>query len=143
MTPNWEWLAQLAVSWALFGLIWMVQLVHYPSFRYVADFTEFHPHHTSSIGALVGPLMVTELALAVWSVVRSGYDWVWIGPLLLVIAIWLLTFLWAVPLHNSLAAHRDARVIESLIQANWPRTVLWTAKAIWVSYLFLTRASAN
>jgi hypothetical protein len=136
-------LAQLAVSWALFGLIWMVQLVHYPSFRYVPDFTEFHPHHTGSIGLLVGPLMVAELALATWFVFRSGFVWVWIGPLLLVGAIWLLTFLWAVPLHNSLANHRDPRTIESLIQANWPRTVLWTIKAVWVSLLFLLRAPAG
>ena len=31
MIAGLEWLLTLATSWALFGLIWIVQLVHYPS----------------------------------------------------------------------------------------------------------------
>ena len=134
------WLANLATGWALFGLIWIVQLVHYPSFRYVPDFTEFHVHHTSSITLVVGPLMVAELATVSWAVYLSGFSWVWVVPWVTVVTIWALTFFWAVPLHESLATHRDDATIEALISANWPRTALWTMKAVWVSVLFLLRA---
>ena len=59
-------LVNLAVSWALVGLIWTIQLVHYPSFSFVAEdhFLEFHRHHTRSITWVVMPLMLVELALA-------------------------------------------------------------------------------
>lgn len=137
MITSLGWLANLATGWAIFGLIWTIQLVHYPSFRYVPDFTDFHAHHTSSITLVVGPLMVAELAAVSWAVYQSGFSWVWVIPFVTVVAIWALTFFWAVPLHESLATNRDDATIEALIAANWPRTLLWTLKAVWVSILFL------
>ena len=135
-----EWLAHLATSWALFGLIWTVQLVHYPTFRYVPDFSEFHQHHTSSIALIVTPLMVAELAIVCWTTYRTGFSWPWLILLVVVLFIWAVTFLQAIPLHNLLASDRQESTIESLIRVNWPRTVLWTLKAGWISWLFVTRA---
>ena len=133
---SWEWLATLATSWALFGLIWTVQLVHYPTFRYVPDFTDFHPHHTSSISLIVAPLMVAELLISAWLAYRQQFSWQWVVPLLLVLTIWGITFLRAIPLHEALGRLREEATIEALISVNWPRTILWTIKAIWVSVLF-------
>ena len=130
-------LFNLFVSYALFGLIWTIQLVHYPSFRYVPEFAEFHVHHTSSITLVVGPLMLLELVVAAYLAYASDWAWPWLVPLLIVLAIWALTFFWAVPLHEKLGHLRDDGVIEQLIVANWPRTVLWTVKAAWVSWLAL------
>ena len=128
-------LGNLSVGWALFGLIWTIQLVHYPAFRYVPDFSEFHGHHTSSITMIVGPLMLAELGLAVLMAYQSNWNWMWIVPLVLVVLIWLNTFFQAIPLHEQLAVTRDDEVIERLISVNWPRTLLWTVKAGWVSWL--------
>lgn len=141
MTPptDLEWLLHLASSWALFGLIWTVQLVHYPSFRYVPDFTEFHPHHTSSITLIVLPLMLLELAVTGWLAYRTQFAWPYLVPLVLVILIWANTFFQAVPLHNALGKLRSDADIESLIRVNWPRTLLWTVKALWISYGWYTR----
>lgn len=133
------WLIQLASTWSLFGLIWVIQLVHYPSFRYVPDFVDFHPHHTTSITYIVGPLMLTELAITTFQAYRSGWDWMWITPLATVVLIWLLTFFIAIPLHESLAIQRTDETIDSLVRANWPRTALWTFKAAWISWLFAGR----
>ncbi|MCP9235947.1 hypothetical protein [Lewinella sp. JB7] len=133
------WLITLATSWFLCGLIWVVQLVHYPAFRFVADFPAFHRHHTASIGVVVGPLMIVELLAASLVVYRSGLAWTWLIPWLAVVAIWGQTFLVAVPLHRSLSGGRDEEAIDKLILANWPRTVLWTFKALWVSGLFVLR----
>lgn len=128
-------LCNLAVSWALFGLIWTIQLVHYPTFRYVPDFTEFHPHHTGSITLIVMPLMLLELGLAFWLAWEAQWSWTYLVPLLMVLLIWGLTFFWAIPLHEGLAKVRDDLKIEELIRANWPRTFLWTAKGIWLLWL--------
>ncbi|MEM7574752.1 MAG: hypothetical protein AAF433_17740 [Bacteroidota bacterium] len=136
-------LFSLAVSWALFGLIWLVQLVHYPSFRYIGDFQAFHGHHTSSISLIVGPLMLAELAISVYLAWSSSFQWQWLLPLLMVLLIWANTFFQAVPLHEKLAQQAvvgaDSTAmqeqIEALIRVNWPRTILWTLKALWLSWL--------
>ena len=130
-------LLNLFATYALFGLIWTIQLVHYPSFRYVPEFTDFHVHHTSSITLVVGPLMVLELAVAAYLAYANDWNWPWLVPLGIVLVIWVLTFFWAVPLHEKLGQLRDDVVIEQLIVANWPRTVLWTLKTVWVSWLAL------
>ena len=127
-------LGNLCVGWALFGLIWTIQLVHYPAFRYVPDFSEFHGHHTANITLIVGPLMVAELGLALLMAYQSSWNWTWLVPLVMVILIWLVTFFQAIPLHESLAVTRDDAVIEKLISVNWLRTLLWTVKAGWVSW---------
>lgn len=129
-------LFHLAVTWALVGLIWTIQLVHYPSFRYVEDFAAFHPHHTASITWVVGPLMLAEMGVAAYAALIADWRWEALLPFLVVILIWGLTFFWAVPLHEKLATQRDARVIEQLIVANWPRTILWTGKGIWLLWFF-------
>jgi hypothetical protein len=131
----WMLYANLAVSWALLALIWLVQLVHYPGFRFVDPelFRAFHAHHTASITWIVMPLMLAELGLAaVWAWQTRGAT-ATLAPLLLVLALWASTFLVQVPLHHQLAAGRDSAVIEALIRTNWWRTVLWTCKAVWIS----------
>ena len=81
--------------------------------------------------------MVAELAISAWMAYQSGVSLAWSVPLLLVLCIWVLTVFRAIPLHDALARERDDAVIEALIRVNWPRTLLWTVKAIWVSFLFL------
>lgn len=125
----------VAVSWALFGLIWTIQLVHYPSFRYISDFSAFHGHHTTSITFVVGPLMLLELLLACYLAWHYQWSWSWLLPLFMVLLIWLLTFFWAVPLHEKLSRAPSELLINQLLLANWPRTVLWTVKAIWITCL--------
>ena len=132
------WLLLLALSWGLVGLIWTIALVHYPAFRYAgAEWEDAHAHHTTWIGVLVGPIMVVELGVAFYVAWRSGYQWQWLVPLGLVVLTWANTFFQAVPLHNQLGLAHDIDVVERLVRVNWVRTVLWTAKAGWVSWLFV------
>ena len=127
-----------AISWGLFVLIWVVQLVHYPSFAYIDEkqFETFHQHHTRSISFIVLPLMLVELGLAGILSVQHNFQWNYLVPLLLVLLLWGSTFLMQVPAHNSLAAGKDLSTIRHLIQTNWIRTILWTLKALWL-WLFL------
>ena len=55
-----------AVTWFLCGLIWTIQLVHYPSFADVGreGFSAFHQAHVQRITALVALPMLFELVTA-------------------------------------------------------------------------------
>ena len=127
-------LANLVLCAVLTGLIWTVQLVHYPGLALVgkAEFARYHAAHTARMGALVGPLMVLELLLAGWlawagrAALPHGAGW-W--SLALVGAVWAVTFFISVPFHNRLAANGyDYVVLDGLVRTNWLRTVAWTLR---------------
>lgn len=113
----------------LVGIIWLVQLVHYPAFRYVdrSERQGFHKMHTTFITPIVAPLMVSELGLTTYAL--------WIEPspsacVLFVIVglIWMSTFLIQVPIHNRLAQEWKKEEVTKLITSNWIRTILWSIK---------------
>ncbi len=120
------------VTCGLVGLIWLVQLVHYPSFRFVApeDFRGFSLFHTTQITWVVAPLMICELLLALRMPFEPSVSaWISWGSLGLLILIWLSTALLQVPLHGMLASGKESQVIERLVVTNWVRTVAWSLKA--------------
>lgn len=121
------------------GVIWLVQLIHYPSFSKInsGSFQQFHSQHTTAMSFIVGPVMVIELLTSVW-LLHDETNLSNLTNVIFVISLWLLTFLVSVPLHNKLALGHDPAVLQSLVQTNWPRTVLWTLRAVWSSYLTLT-----
>ncbi|MFV1883462.1 MAG: hypothetical protein ACMZ7B_03120 [Balneola sp.] len=128
---NLIFLINCSASLFLAGLIWTIQLVHYPSFHFVDEhnFKEFHPFHNRRISLLVIPVMITEL-------LSSGILWWNDGAFslngigfYLVCLIWLSTFLLSVPTHAKLAKGKDDTLIMSLVNTNWVRTILWSVKA--------------
>jgi len=127
----------LIITWTLVGLIWVIQLVHYPTFDFVqgTSFLAFHKHHTASITIIVMPLMLAELAVGFY--LARHFQWFYLLPLLLVLLVWLSTFLLQVPIHNQLGSGKDSILIQKLVKTNWIRTILWTIKAIWISYYFI------
>lgn len=136
---NFIFLLNLSTSLFLAGLIWIIQLVHYPSFHFVneAVFKDFHQFHNRRISLIVIPVMITEL-------LTSGILWLNDGAFslngigfYLVCLIWLSTFLLSVPNHARLSKGKDETVIKSLVNTNWVRTVFWTAKAGLSSYIVL------
>ena len=58
---------QIMVDSGLFILIWLVQLIIYPSFRYTEekDFVGWHARYTWVIGAIVSPLMLVQVGIEV------------------------------------------------------------------------------
>jgi len=126
----------IIISWGAVVLIWLVQLVHYPSFRYIdaQQFTAFHQHHTQSITFIVMPLMLAELGLAIYWVMKNGFNGVAALALVMVVAVWLSTFLIQIPLHHALGSGKNMDFIHQLVKTNWIRTVLWTAKAVLVTW---------
>jgi hypothetical protein len=113
---------ELITSAGLFVLIWIIQILHYPSFLYVdrENFPQFEAFHTSRISMIVIPLMLAEAILAFTE----------IKPLIIIIVvlIWLSTFFIQVPCHNQLQLGFDEATIKRLITTNWIRTFLWSLK---------------
>lgn len=129
-------LANLAVTLCLVGLIWTIQVVHYPLFAEVgaSDFPRYHALHGARITLLVGPLMLAEVALSFGLLTEPGElpAWLpWAGAALVAIA-WISTAFLSVPLHGALGSaspEQRPSLIARLVLTNWPRTLAWTARA--------------
>lgn len=141
-------LAQAAVTWFLVGLIWVIQVVHYPLMAQVsaASFGLYESLHQQRITWVVGPTMLLELVLAVGlTVVRPAYVSAWAvwASAGLVGVVWLSTAFVQVPLHTRLVLGFDSEVIAQLVATNWLRTIAWTLKGLLALYLLQAWAVAG
>jgi len=130
--PAWIEAAQVASTFAMTGVIWLVQLVQYPAFRSVgaAEFAAFHRHHCRAIGYVVGPLMLVEVSTAVLLAWSGQPLWFWRSMLALLVLLWFSTALVQGPLHGRLAQEGPRPdLLDSLVLGNWLRTVLWTVRS--------------
>ena len=119
---------------AMTGLIWFVQVVHYPLFRFAAsgDFPQFADSHQRRTTALVLPLMTIELVTAVVLALRpsAGSGGLALVGLALLGLIWLSTALVQVPLHRKLGRRFDSETARRLVATNWIRTAAWSLRSL-------------
>lgn len=116
-------------SFAMFGVIWLIQLVHYPAFAFVERerFPEFHRLHCRNTGVVVVPLMCGELITGLSLALLAPT--VFLLPGLLILIAWLSTFLLQVPCHAGLEAGFNQEAHQTLVRTNWIRTIAWSARA--------------
>ncbi len=121
------------------GLIWLIQLVHYPGLAFVDSkrFLEFHSFHSKKITFIVLPIMTVELVTAF--LLSLSWNQIFIWNFISVITLWVLTGLVSVPIHNSLTAAMDLKKIHRLVITNWFRTAVWTVRSIAILYFLITR----
>ena len=121
-----------AATWALTGLIWTVQLVHYPLFSQVGreNFPAYHQRHTRQITWVVAPLMLAEVFTAGWLILDGCRDRWFLASLAPLGFNWLSTLLVQIPLHGKLAAGFDAQVHHRLVSTNWWRTAAWSLRGL-------------
>lgn len=128
--------AHALATCGMVGLIWFVQVVHYPLMARVGAevYPAYQRAHATRTTWVVAPLMLTEAATAaalLW--LLRGQPWglaaAWVGVGLLA-AIWASTFLLQVPAHERLAAGFDADAHRRLVSSNWIRTFAWTARGM-------------
>ena len=122
------------------GLIWFVQLVHYPGFELieVSNFTVFHRFHVPRTGLVVIPPMLAELGSSLWLVI--AYDQLWLLNALglsLLIGIWVSTFALQARYHQKLQQELSPQLVSRLVTTNWIRTVLWTTKSGFSAYILV------
>jgi hypothetical protein len=112
----------------LLVLIWMVQLIVYPSFSYykVSDLYQWHDTYTQRIAVIVIPLMFGQLiTTGIQVLLQQNFYTVSSSALLLLV--WLSTFLQFVPLHSNISKKWEVeKAIKGLILKNWIRTILWS-----------------
>jgi hypothetical protein len=127
-------IAQVVGSMGMFGVIWVMQVVHYPLMRFVSgeQFARFESEHQTRISWVVGPLMAVEgvCVLAFLFAPPAGLPgWLpWAGAGMEAIAIGTTMFVSA-PLHGRLNANFNQATLDRLIATNWIRTVAWTCRA--------------
>lgn len=126
-------LIHLMSTLCMTGIIWFVQVVHYPLFAEVGQtgFARYELLHQRWTGWVVAPLMLIELGTAI-GMIAIGNTWphaasLWIG-LGLLLLIWGSTFFIQVPLHTQLGAGSDEAAIRRLVRSNWIRTIAWTLR---------------
>jgi len=119
------------ITFGLVVLIWIIQILHYPSFRFIdkSSFREFCLFHQNRITYIVMPLMVGELILSLYRAfhMRSFLSYL---NLSIVILIWLSTAFIQVPIHQKLTQDFSPELVNDLVQTNWLRTILWSFKFI-------------
>ena len=104
----------------------MVQLIIYPSFKHYLDskFKSFHGLYTKKMFFVVAPIMILELLSALYLLIKNSF----IIPTIIIGFIWLITFFFIVPVHNSLNNNFNLRVHKKLLRLNFIRTTFWILK---------------
>lgn len=129
-------MAHAGTTWFMVGLIWFVQIVHYPLMGAApaSDFSGYAAAHQRRTTWVVGPVMLLEAGSALVlvlmpheSLVSMPTRWIGLGMLAL---IWVSTFAVQVPLHAKLAIGFDRAVWLRLVATNWLRTIAWTVRGI-------------
>ena len=133
-------LVHTASTLAMTGLIWFVQLVHYPLFHYASadDFTAFASAHQRRTTWVVAPLMVLEATTALLlaaGLAPPASRAPALAGLGLLLVIWLSTALIQVPLHRRLLGGYDIHSARRLVRTNWIRTIGWSARSVLVLWL--------
>lgn len=124
------------------GVIWFVQIVHYPLFGGVGreGFILYSERHSSRTTLIVGPLMLVEITTGVLLLFSRPDGVTFLAALVgmvLISGIWVSTALLQVPEHRILGGGFDVRAHRRLVGGNWLRTVAWTLRGILVVWMIL------
>jgi len=127
-------IANAVATLAMVGLIWFVQVVHYPLFAHL-DATGIAEHQRRT-GWVVGPPMIVEAVTAVLLVAERP-EGVPVAAALIGLAllavIWISTAVIQVPRHRGLAA--GSGEVRRLVAENWIRTVAWSGRGAVVAWM--------
>ena len=133
-------ITHLIATSVMVGVIWIIQLVHYPSFHFIElnQYTIFQRFHMSRISYVVIPAMLTELFTLILIIISMDQvDPIILASALLLIVIWLMTAVFFSGVHQKLTLGYDKDVVEKLVKLNWGRTLLWTLRLLLVSIVII------
>ena len=114
------------------GVIWIIQLLHYPSFHFIdkANYSAFQDFHMNRVSYVVVPTMITELASGALVVLILPKFFLFNISILILAIIWIITFLFFTKLHQSLTFGYDEASVNKLVRLNWLRTTFWTVRLL-------------
>jgi hypothetical protein len=124
------------------GVIWFVQLVHYPLLALIGRdrAAEVAREHQRRTGWVVGAPMAVE-GVTTLILLANRPDGVsvllpWVAACFLAVALGC-TVLLSVPLHEKMANQPDETVGQRLVTTNWPRTIAWSVRGVLVVVMLL------
>ena len=136
----WIILVHIAATLLMVGIIWFVQIVHYPLFNQVeaSAFRLYELGHSRLTTYVVGPTMLLELTTGAWLLWQRPATLlplqVWLG-IGLIAVIWLSTFFVQVPYHSQLEQGFNPIIHQKLVCSNWLRTLAWSARGVIVLWI--------
>lgn len=117
------------VDFGMVVLIWLVQLIIYPSFLVIRKelLVQWHESYVRLMARIVGPLMIIQLVVvSIQTLTNSTATRV--IALILVLTCWASSFLLSIPCHKRIGDGDTGNAnLELLVRSNWPRSILWTA----------------
>lgn len=113
----------------MIGISILVQIIIYPSFKDpdFKNFNSFHLSYSNKMFYIVAPIMLTELFSSLFLVYKNPSK-TYLISLFFLLLIWLLTFLFIVPIHNFLSANHSKKKVQRMIRLNGLRTFFWLSK---------------
>ena len=116
------------VDFGMCVVLWLVQLVIYPSFLRIelSELPAWHKAYTFRVSFVILPLMLGQLMLAILGLWGDPSILEWVA-FAFVLVCWILTFFVSVPLHRKIEQNDTTKETrQKLITTNWPRTILWS-----------------
>lgn len=140
MSDQFVLLVHAGATLYMVGIIWFVQVVHYPLFSLIGEgqYSDYQKSHITRTGWIVFPGMIPELICAVWIVlyVEDVSRYLAYVGLILVVLLWGLTGVFSVPAHSRLTEGFDYSIWKKLVLTNWSRTIVWSVRGC-ISLLML------
>ena len=121
-------ITRLLLDFGLCILIWMVQLIVYPSFAFYnnTQLLKWHKTYTKAIALIVIPLMLGQLGIAIYQVFLAQNSYTLVS-IVLVVFLWGITLLKFAPMHQQISeGNTQIQLLKTLVQTNWIRTIIWT-----------------
>lgn len=126
-------LVQVLTTWTLLGILWFVQVVHYPLFRRIKEnFVQYERANLRKTAALLLPLLFIDLitnVMLVISLEKGPYTFLISFALAMNIITWFSAFFFQIEQHHELSMHFSKNIIHKLVKTNWVSTIAWTVKA--------------
>lgn len=119
---------ELLLDFGLLILIWMVQLIIYPSFLYYErkNLINWHNKYTGLIAVIVAPLMFGQLGFTIYGI-ANDLSITSVIKIILIAFVWIFTFAYFAPTHKKISkGDFSTNTLIQLIKLNWVRTISWT-----------------
>lgn len=124
----------LALAAYMAGVIWVVQVVHYPLMAQVPEpqWPAYEAAHRTRITVVVLVPMVAQLVVGALLVADPPKDETGLAVVSLALAATNFAATAAIfgPLHERMSQRHDPALVQRLVTLNWGRTAAWTAQTV-------------
>ena len=120
------------------GIIWVIQVVHYPSFHFIGNsrYISFQKFHMERISYIVIPVMLVE-SISGFLLIYDELNLILLISMVLLLSIWMLTVFFFASVHQKLVSGYQVEMVAKLVKINWVRTLLWTLRLLLLIIYFM------